>query len=322
MSELDYAYAVARVRAKEVSLLNAAAYDQLLACEDHAQVRRTLTERGWGEGTEMSDEELLSSELAKTRAFISELLKEPDLLDLFSYPSDFHNLKAVIKQVCTQREYPNVYVSGGLTDISTMLSAVKLKHFADLPVHLRAPAQEAFSLLLETQDGQLCDFVLDRACLEAIYEKGMGSKNEVLRKYAEITVASADIKIAVRACKTQKPRDLILRSLAKCASLDAARLAKAAGESMEAICEYLAATDYAAGADLLRQSPASFERWCDGLIIEAMKPQKHNPFSVGPLVAYLLARENEIKSVRLILSAKLNGFSDEAVRERLRESYV
>ena len=322
MSQLDYTYAVARVRAKEVSLLNAAAYDQLLACQDHAQVRRALSERGWGESAEQSDEELLSSELSKTRAFIGELIKESDLLDLFSYAPDFHNLKAVIKQVCTQREFPDVYLPGGLTDVSAMLSAVKLQHFADLPAHLRAPAQEAFSLLLETRDGQLCDLVLDKACLAAIYEKGSRDKNEVLRKYAEITVASANIKIAVRACKTKKPYPLILRSLAPCASLDTVNLAKAASESPDAICEYLAATDYAAGAEILRRSPAAFERWCDGLIIEAMKPQKHNPFSVGPLVAYLLARENEIKSVRLILSAKLNGFSDEAVRERLREAYV
>ena len=36
----------------------------------------------------------------------------------------------------------------------------------------------------------------------------------------------------------------------------------------------------------------------------------------------VLARENEIKTVRIILSGKQNGFPDSAIRERVREMYV
>ena len=67
---------------------------------------------------------------------------------------------------------------------------------------------------------------------------------------------------------------------------------------------------------------SEFERWCDNQVIEAMKPQKHNPFSVGPLVAYALARENEIKTVRIILSGKRTGMPEASIRERVREMYV
>ena len=38
-------------------------------------------------------------------------------------------------------------------------------------------------------------------------------------------------------------------------------------------------------------------------------------------MAYALARENEIKTVRIILSGKLNGLSDDSIRERVREMY-
>ena len=40
------------------------------------------------------------------------------------------------------------------------------------------------------------------------------------------------------------------------------------------------------------------------------------------MVAYQLARENEIKTVRIILTGKQNEFPDEAIRERVREMYV
>ena len=50
---------------------------------------------------------------------------------------------------------------------------------------------------------------------------------------------------------------------------------------MDAICEYLEGTAYAGGAEALRESPSAFERWCDNQLMEAIKPQKYNPFSAG-----------------------------------------
>ena len=37
---------------------------------------------------------------------------------------------------------------------------------------------------------------------------------------------------------------------------------------------------------------------------------------------YVLARQNEIKTARIILSGKANSLSDDAIRERTREMYV
>ena len=78
---------------------------------------------------------------------------------------------------------------------------------------------------------------------------------------------------------------------------------------------------YAGGAEALEESPSAFERWCDNRMIETMRPQKYQAFSVGPLVAYIVARENEIKTVRIILTGKQNQFPEEAIRERIREMY-
>ena len=90
----------------------------------------------------------------------------------------------------------------------------------------------------------------------------------------------------------------------------------------DAVCDYLSASGYGAAADALRESPSAFECWCDNYLIDMIRPQKYNAFSVGPLVAYVLARENEIKTVGIILSGKENGLSDDSIRERIREMYV
>jgi V/A-type H+-transporting ATPase subunit C len=40
------------------------------------------------------------------------------------------------------------------------------------------------------------------------------------------------------------------------------------------------------------------------------------------VVAYYLARKNEIKTVRMLLTAKANGLSEKSIRERIRRMYV
>lgn len=187
---------------------------------------------------------------------------------------------------------------------------------------MRAPAEEAYTALSQTRDGQLCDIVIDRAALEAIERAGRESDSELIAKYAELTVAAADIKTAVRCQKTGKSLEFIRRALAPCRSLDVYQLARAAADSLEAVSDYLSTTDYAAAVSALEQSPSAFERWCDNVIIESIRPQQFQAFGIGPLAAYILGRENEIKCVRIILSGKLNDLPEASIRERIREMYV
>ena len=53
-----------------------------------------------------------------------------------------------------------------------------------------------------------------------------------------------------------------------------------------------------------------------------LQPQKYETFQVGPIVAYIIARENEIKTAGIILAGKRNGLPEEFITERIREMYV
>ena len=176
--------------------------------------------------------------------------------------------------------------------------------------------------MAHTGDGQMCDVIIDNGTLKAILMAAGDSKCDILREYAETQVAVADIKIAVRSCKTAKNMDFMKRAMVPCETINTDRLAKAALSGMEDIVKYLSETPYSGGAEALNDSSSVFECWCDNRIIETIRPQKFNAFTVGPLVAYVLGRLNEIKTVRIILSGKLNGLPDSAIRERVREMYV
>ena len=315
----NYVYAVARIRSLEISLFSNAIIDQLIACKSYENCIQFLQEKGWGDSDTLDAEAILTKEREKTWATIRELTSDMSVFDVLSYPNLFHNLKAAIKQVVMGKTGANIFYDDCSIDGETMVKYISEKNYQSLPDIMQAAAREAYETFVQTKDGQLCDIIVDKAALEAIYQAGKKSDNVILRDYAESTVAVADIKIAVRSQRTAKSMDFMKQAMAECQSVSVEGLEHAA---LESICSYLDETGYSEGAEALRESSSAFERWCDNRIINTIKPQKYNSFSIGPLVAYVLARENEIKTVRIILSGKQNDFSDESIRERVREMYV
>ena len=322
MSEM-YTYAVARIRALEVSLFSNAVIEQLIACQSYEQCIQFLAERGWGDNDTSADaERMLKREEEKIWQVMKELSIDMKKFDVLSYPKLFHNLKAAIKEVCTEDTGRDIYYEDAAVPGKEMLEIIREKDFGRLPGIMSSVAAEAYDTLLHTRDGQLCDIMIDRAALDAIYKAGMEAEDKIIRDYAESAVAVADIKIAVRSQKTAKTIEFMKRAMAECKSISVDQLSRAALNGPEAIRDYLAGTEYAGGAEALAESPSAFERWCDNRIIQTISPQKYESFTIGPVVAYVLARLNEIKTVRIILSGKRSELPDDSIRERVREMYV
>lgn len=319
----DYIYAVARVRCKERELLSDGDIHALASAKGFDEAMKTLFDKGWGDGTQKSAEEILTFENDKTWKLIRELAGDLSSFEIVLLPTDYNNMKAAVKSVLSTDEHEPVTVSGeGMVPLKQIQTAVKNKSFSDLPADMAQAAAHAYDIFMQTQDGQLCDAVLDKACLSAMLESGRRSENELLQDYAELTVAIANIKIAVRSCKTKKSQFYITNALVPCDSLDVGRLAAAASGDLTSVYAYLAFTPYAQAAEHLKTSYTAFEKWCDDRIMRMIKGQKSNPFTIGPLFAYVVARQNEISMVRIILAAKLNDLNEEMIKERLRDMYV
>ncbi|TAH72147.1 MAG: V-type ATP synthase subunit C [Anaerolineaceae bacterium] len=323
MTDKQYIYAVARIRSKELTLFTKSDIEQLMSCRTEMECLRYLADKGWGmDGRHTSSEQILASEREKTWELLKELVENVSVFNTFLYGNDYHNLKAAIKQIYKGTETPNLYMSNCTLEPEIIIKAVSEHDFSLLPEHMRDVAEEAYQIQLRTGDSQLCDIVLDKAALDSIYSHGKASENELISQYVELKVAAADINIAIRSVRTKKDEEFLKRALSECESLDINKLTKCALDGMEAIYDYLTTTVYFEGVPALKESSQAFERWCDNLIIDFIRPQKYNPFSLSPLAAYLLARENEIKTVRILLSGKRNDISDDIIRERLREMYV
>ena len=323
MANNSYVYAVARIRSMEQRLFSQATVEQLLACRDYESALAFLAEKGWGEKeTDADAEQILRREEEKTWETIRELKVDLSAFEVLTYPHLYHNLKAAVKEVCTGARPADIYFRDCQISGETMADAVRRKDFRALPEHMRAAALEALEVMLTERDGQLCDVIVDRAALDAVRRAGQEAREKVLADYAEAFVAAADIRCAVRCARTRKKRAFLERALAQSGRLSRDRLIQAALQGEEEVLLFLEKNGFGEAAEALGRSNAAFECWCDNQVIRAIRPQKYNAFSAGPLAAYILARENEIKTVRIILTGKQCGLPDEAVRERVREMYV
>lgn len=322
MRDADYIYAVACIRTKEKSLLKDTDIQTISGLPSEKAVITYLNERGWGKSDTKEAEELLSVEEAKTSEVLSELGVGENVIDILMFREYFHNLKTAIKQVCTdEADDPRAFYSSSRFDGEKLKTIIRDNAFEKLPPYMSKAAEKAKDIMLTARDGQRCDSIIDRACLEAMISEAAATRDSFLIDYAESKVATADIKIAVRGCGTKKSYDFILEALCPCKAFDVKELAKAAAAGKEELLNFLAHTDYSEAAEAVNESFSSFEKWCDDVMIKKIMNQKNNIQSVGPVVAYYLARQNEIRMVRIILTAKANGFPDRIISERVRKMY-
>lgn len=323
MRDTDYAYAVARIRVNELKLLTHADIELLLSqktCEDC--VRRLLDKGYGGAGAERADEmQLMRLEQQRAWALIDEIAPYPAVFDRLKMGNDFHNLKAVMKTIISNSaSYQPLVMSPYITEPSLFESAVKEKNFDILPEHLRQCARQAYTAFVEVRDGQLGEAIIDRASIEQ--ENALPDRSsKMLVDYSALRADTTNIKIAWRCALTKKSLSFIETCLALCGSLDARELAAAAAQGTEQLLELLEHSDYSDAVPVLGEGMSAFEKWCDARILRLIAPAKYKPFGPEPLAAYLLAKELEIKTVRIILSGKRNGVDDERLRTRVRQLY-
>lgn len=318
----DYLYAVANIRANEVSLLTDADLEQLINAPDYKRAAAILADKGYSVENDTDYSKMLDREIAKTWELLTEVAPDAEPLKAFIIKNDFQNLKAALKAEVTEHDAEDYIVSPSVIDGKELILIVKERRFDDLPSFMADAAKEAFDTIISTHNGQLCDIIADKACLEAVKLFSKQADDETLFEYAEIFVMSADLKTAYRAMKTGKGKGFLETALCGSDTCLKEDLISAALSGEDGFFDYLNDKGLSEYADTLKNSPSSFEKFCDNGVMKTMKKAKYTAFGISPLAAYFFARMTEIGCVRIILSAKFNGSSASVVRERMRELYV
>ena len=149
MNGTKYANAVGAVRAMENTLLGKSDMDQLINARSKAEVNSIIASKNGGGAK--------SEDLEDVWNMLREYAPDCKELEILLYRNDFHNLKAVLKAIISNRDPQQYYISPSNVELSVLTEAINSKEYDALPEYMRDAAAEAYELVTRTLDGQLSD---------------------------------------------------------------------------------------------------------------------------------------------------------------------
>lgn len=323
MQNTQYAFSAASIRVRESSLLGQPQMEQLLAAPTYSAALSMLSEHGWSiPGERPGTNQILRLELLRTWTFLQEIAPDISILYPLILRKDYHNLKAGIKSSLSGFDVNMYFMSPSTISHELMADAITRRQFDLLPEPFASVGEEAYDALVRTGDGQLADVIIDSAALTDILKAAKATGNKLVIDLCELFCASANIKTAIRASRTEKNEEFLTRALSECDTVEKSMLVSEAARGKESLMAYLSTTIYAAAAALVIESPSSFEKWFDDRGMDLLDRTRYEFFGPEPMIAYYFSKEAEIKNVRILLAAKENHLPAAEVRGRLRRLYV
>lgn len=318
-----YPYAVARIRMLERSLLTEKNYIQMAEAKNADDALKILAEAGYGNGeplTVKNYEAALSEQLARAYRDVAELINGQNFMDVFLLKNDYHNLKVLMKEEISGVDGSGYLVGGGTVDTETIKTAFGTKAFDLLPADMAEAVSAANEAYGRTMSGQMIDIVMDRAAFKGMVKSADESGNDFIKQYMEYMCDITNFKSFFRVKNMKKPFEMMAEVFVEGGSLGIDTFRQAFGAENPAVA--FKATHYAALTEAMANGFTAFEKSCDDYLMGFIKEAKYKSLTLEPLVAYIYARETEVKTVRIILNSKVNDIDPEIIKERLRDAYV
>lgn len=329
----DYLFESARVRAMEKNLITREQIGELCEAKDAEQLWHRLSELGVeavaSDAGGYSREETLLIRLQRTYEEMQALAPDEKALRLWLYPYDCNNLKAAIKGFFRKIDPRSMMFAFGTVGIEDMIAAVEHAEFACLTPAMRRAASEAMRAYSKTQNPQIIDLTVDRACYEdmlaAACESGSVFAERLVREKIDLT----NLLIAVRILRMQSGengRQLFEQALLAGGTIPTEEIRALFAQGERTIWNRLYYTAYGKLAEKLASKEerplTEVERVIDDYWMAHVAEAKSAPYGLDVLIGFLLAYENESRNLRIVIAGKEAGLSPAIIRERIRESYV
>ena len=147
-------------------------------------------------------------------------------------------------------------------------------------------------------------------------------KKPLVLKLARASVFYGNIKAALRAARAGKGRGFLEECLTETGIVSKKALTGAALAGEKALLDLLASAKELGGglaAEEYKRSAGNFERFVDNYLLKTASESRYVTIGDEPLVGYMIAKQAEIKNLRIIYSGVKTGQPEEKIRERLRE---
>lgn len=321
-----------RIKVLEKRLLDKAKLDRMIHAPSALDALKVLQETEYANlmthvKRAEDYEAVLSLELQRVYKLLYGMTPIKEVVDVMSIKYDYHNAKVLVKAKILEKDFSHMLIDVGTEETSTLQGAIDGGYYRELRSFMCKALEEVFIDFEEKKDPQLIDIILDNYMLKEMIEISQYVDNSFLQNYVKAQIDIANIKALLRIKQQQKEKEFLQFVLVDGGNIESDKLMNLLNDPIENIPGKLFATNY---VNMLKHaieyyqnngSLHSFDKLSDDYIMGMMKNTKYIAFGVEPLIAYLYAKETEIKVIRIIMVGKLNDVSAEVITERLRETY-
>ena len=329
----DYAFAIGSLRVLQTRLLESSRLNDLANSIDLDEMVSRLAGTAYAASAEGgASSEQIEARLKYLRQEAYELII-PMCLDealkrFLQAPEDFRNLKILLRRALIENS-PELPLSDlGFISQDELKQRFEAEKYDSLGLDIAEAVQNAIVAYYDDKNPRNIDLAIDRG--EIKYRRTLANelKNEYLLGLCTLLADLGNIRSMARLKWLEEDSKLLGRAFLPGGSVGLSHLQGALNASWEAISAMFFATPYAQliehglGCLAANDSFSHLERYCDDYLIEYLKATNQVIAGPEPLVAYLLGVEQEIRSVRLIFSAKQANLPADSIRDRLAVSFA
>lgn len=332
MDRMNFTQSVTRIRVMEKRLLDSVTIDKLVDAKDMDEVIRILQDTEYADAiSKINDndtEKTLSYELNKRFKEMQELSPDDRIVNLAKLKYDYHNLKVMLKEYFMYADLSKLYMPIGTVDFEKIKAFFLSSDYKNIPEKFREAINTVIKDYEENKDPQRIDIILDKFYFQDLYNLAAEIENEMIVNYVKDNIDFLNILTALRLKKLGKDIQFLRDVLIENGNIDPEEIAIIYLESPDAMVMKFKNSRISKwlknGLEAYNSSGriSAFEKSMDNHLIDLIKESKSVVFGPEPIFAYLVAKEMEIKVLRIIMVSKLNNISPQAIRERLRELYV
>lgn len=349
MRPTTYQYATGRIWALEPKLLTFDRMERMLDAETVQEALKILSETEYGSKvSELSSphdyEFLLASELRVLYEFIKTVTPDEESTDLFFIKYDVHNTKVLLKASFLGMEDPEFLSEMGTLPLDklrgTLEEAFKSDDstdkentdvlYSDLPEYLREPLKKIHEdyTLKKMIDPQHIDVALDRAMYRYIFKVCREKRQTFMEAYFKREVDLINIRSLLRVKNIGADFTFAKEVFMPYGYIEEAILEEAFERSFDTVSDSFSSTMYFDVVDrgvkslLSTNTFTEYERLSGNFLLDYVKSQRGDFMGIQPIAGYILAKENEIENIRVIMVGKVNNIPADKIRERLRDTYV
>lgn len=321
-----YTFAAAKIRSLETQMLSRAMLLDMVGAEDFEQAADLLGASEYalaaGSKTIAEMENILKLRRSEVRRLFAELMIEEEIVELFRSRDDFANMRLALRRKLCEKPIGTDYSDDGNVPAELFEEIFEQENYSPLPMYMQEAIEQAVLAYYQNKDVRQIDYAID--CYQARFNisRAVELKNVFLTGLFRMQIDLTNIRTMMRVKFTESElRNVFLED----GFIEIERLKHGLDIGYEGLAPLFFATPYydavESGAAYL-SSEKSFlrlEHNCESHLRGFLRTTMQITAGAQPVIAYLLLKESEIRTVRLILTAKKNSLDNRLILDRLGE---